>query len=113
MQTTWEDNLSRLYANSHHYIEEMPEQSDLVYQYIGIDAGEEFFTDDKGKVYLVKDEVDRSYEIRPFLRELHVIIGITSVQEISYLIEKSNNNSHFLIIEPNSSLFFMLCNIKK
>ncbi|WP_027416160.1 motility associated factor glycosyltransferase family protein [Aneurinibacillus terranovensis] len=105
MHSTWEDNLSRLRANDHHYIAELPQENRPGYQYVGTDAGEEFFTDEEGKVYLVKDEMDTSYEMQPFLRELHVIIGISSVQEISSLIEHSNKNSYFLIVEPNPSFF--------
>ncbi|PWW37442.1 MULTISPECIES: motility associated factor glycosyltransferase family protein [Paenibacillus] len=61
---------------------------------------------------LLKSDLDESGQPNPLKRELIFLVGITSVQEIEYIIRKMSEESFLIIIEPNPSFFNYALNNK-
>lgn len=107
MKNVIEQNMEILSKSLFRFIDAI-EPQEVNYEFVGADLGaqEEFFQDKEERVYLIKPEFDDTVRPNRDKRELFFIFGVYGLEEIKYLMEQANENTAFVIIEPEKSFFF-------
>ncbi|WP_449599057.1 hypothetical protein [Paenibacillus sp. Marseille-Q9583] len=97
-------NIDILSQNSNHWIGE-PQEGDTSLEIFadGEEGNEKIFLN--GGILTIKDELDESNLPNPFKKELIFLVGISSVKEITNLIQTMSQESILVIVEPKISFF--------
>lgn len=83
------------------YIAEM-KNHEVSFTYIGTDEdGVKVFVDNNGKPFVIDQTVDNGYLPNVNLKQLIFFFGIASLREIKEVANSANDDSLFVIIEPN------------
>lgn len=99
-----EQNTMILRQNPMHSIPDI-ENYNLTTQYVGTDKGEDFFLGPNSEIYIIKNEIEYENLPNPNKRELIIVMGLYSVEEVKAVLEKANENSIIIVIEPNHDMF--------
>lgn len=99
-------NIDILIKNSDHWIGDFKEASDILKPIINDNENSiEYFKNQNGEIYAVKDKYDESFQFNNKLKQVVFIIGINSMKEIEKLYKEKHSETYFIVIEPNLSMF--------
>lgn len=107
-----ENNISFLTSNKYNWV--APASENLEPMFKGSEPnGDAYFEYGNGKVTVLKDQFDVNYKSRVNHKEIFIVFGIFSINEISKLYQTKNNDTLIIVIEPNLSVFNYVLHNKK
>lgn len=106
-----EDNISFLTNNKYNWVAPITEDLEPIFK--GSEPnGNTYFQYSSGEYIVLKDKLDKDYKSRVTHKEILVVFGVFSVNEISKLYQTKNKDTLIIIIEPNLTVFNYVLNNK-
>lgn len=108
-----DQNIDILIKNNKHWIGNKENITQPIhYLMTDIELNVEYFENNTGKIYEVKDVYDDNFQINKELRQIIFIIGMNSLKEIEELYRKKHEDTYIIVIEPSLSIFNYNLNFK-